>query len=84
MYIIKCEIVGTRRVHCRAASAFKGVVRLQLHAKFDKLKKDHTEEKKRLEELRKKIEDDTIELNRRKQQTAQAHHTLTLGKSKKK
>ncbi|XP_072945266.1 septin-2 [Epargyreus clarus] len=56
----------------------------ELHAKFDKLKKDHTEEKKRLEELRKKIEDDTIELNRRKQQGAQPHHTLTLGKSKKK
>ncbi|GBP49741.1 Septin-2 [Eumeta japonica] len=56
----------------------------ELHAKFDKLKKDHTEEKKRLEELRKKIEDDTIEFNRRKQQTQQSHHTLTLGKSKKK
>ncbi|XP_023948977.1 septin-2 [Bicyclus anynana] len=56
----------------------------ELHAKFEKLKKDHTEEKKRLEDLRKKIEDDTIEFNRRKQQTAQGHHTLTLGKSKKK
>ncbi|KPJ01362.1 Septin-2 [Papilio xuthus] len=56
----------------------------ELHAKFDKLKKDHTEEKKPLEELRKKIEDETIEFNRRKQQSAQAHHTLTLGKSKKK
>ncbi|CAH4033663.1 septin-2 [Pieris brassicae] len=56
----------------------------ELHAKFDKLKKDHTEEKKRLEELRKKIEDDTIEFNRRKQQTQHSHHTLTLGKSKKK
>ncbi|CAH2230667.1 septin-2 [Pararge aegeria] len=56
----------------------------ELHAKFEKLKKDHTEEKKRLEDLRKKIEDDTIEFNRRKQQTVQGHHTLTLGKSKKK
>ncbi|KAI8441196.1 hypothetical protein MSG28_009425 [Choristoneura fumiferana] len=56
----------------------------ELHAKFDKLKKDHTDEKKRLEELRKKVEDETIEFNRRKQQTAQSHHTLTLGKSKKK
>ncbi|KAJ2945080.1 hypothetical protein O0L34_g9134 [Tuta absoluta] len=56
----------------------------ELNAKFDKLKKDHTEEKKRLDELRKKIEDDTIELNRRKQQAANHHHTLTLGKSKKK
>ncbi|VVC86515.1 unnamed protein product [Leptidea sinapis] len=56
----------------------------RLHAKFDKLKKDHTEEKKRLEELRKKIEDDTVEFNRRKTQTLHSHHTLTLGKSKKK
>lgn len=56
----------------------------ELHNKFDKLKKDHTEEKKRLEDLRKKIEDDTIEFNRRKQQMTQSHHTLTLGKSKKK
>lgn len=56
----------------------------ELHAKFDKLKKDHTDEKKRLEELRKKIEDDAIELNRRKQQSAASHHTLTLGKTKKK
>ncbi|XP_050672945.1 septin-2 [Leptidea sinapis] len=56
----------------------------ELHAKFDKLKKDHTEEKKRLEELRKKIEDDTVEFNRRKTQTLHSHHTLTLGKSKKK
>lgn len=59
---------------------------LQLHSKFDKLKKDHTEEKKKLEESRKKLEDDILEFNRRKAQFAQQpqHHTLTLGKSKKK
>lgn len=61
----------------------------QLHAKFDKLKKDHTEEKKKLEESRKKLEDEIVEFNRRKQQLQQqqmtsSHHTLTLGKSKKK
>ncbi|XP_069686591.1 septin-2 isoform X1 [Periplaneta americana] len=61
----------------------------ELHAKFDKLKKDHTEEKKKLEESRKKLEDEMIEFNRRKQQLQQqqmtsSHHTLTLGKSKKK
>lgn len=56
----------------------------ELHAKFDKLKKDHTDEKKRLEELRKKIEDDAVEFSRRKQLAAQPHHTLTLGKNKKK
>lgn len=58
----------------------------QLHNKFDKLKKDHTEDKKKLEESRKKLEDDILEFNRRKAQFAQQpqHHTLTLGKSKKK
>lgn len=59
---------------------------LQLHTKFDKQKKDHTEEKKKLEENRKKLEDDIAEFNRRKAQIAMQsqHHTLTLGKSKKK
>ncbi|XP_076767030.1 septin 2 isoform X1 [Xylocopa sonorina] len=58
----------------------------ELHNKFDKLKKDHTEEKKKLEESRKKLEDDILEFNKRKTQFAQQpqHHTLTLGKSKKK
>lgn len=61
-------------------------VGLQLHAKFDKLKKDHTEEKKKIEESRKKLEDEIVEFNRRKaqyQQMGTSHHTLTLGKSKK-
>ncbi|XP_011337263.1 septin-2 isoform X3 [Ooceraea biroi] len=58
----------------------------ELHNKFDKLKKDHAEDKKKLEENRKKLEDDILEFNRRKAQFAQQpqHHTLTLGKSKKK
>lgn len=59
----------------------------ELHAKFDKLKKDHTEEKKKIEENRKKLEDEIVEFNRRKAQWSQVgstHHTLTLGKSKKK
>ncbi|EEB11427.1 Septin-2, putative [Pediculus humanus corporis] len=60
----------------------------ELHTKFDKLKKDHTEEKKKVEESRKKLEDEMIEFNRRKQQflnqLSSSHHTLTLGKSKKK
>lgn len=54
-----------------------------LHAKFDKLKKEHADEKKRLEDARKKLEDEFVEFNRRKTQLA-THHTLTLGKSKKK
>ncbi|CAG5078484.1 Similar to Sep2: Septin-2 (Drosophila melanogaster) [Cotesia congregata] len=56
----------------------------ELHNKFDKLKKDHMDEKKKLEESRKKLEDDISEFNRRKIQINQSHHTLTLGKSKKK
>lgn len=56
-----------------------------LHAKFDKLKKDHTEEKKKIEDNRKKLEEEIIEFNRRKsqyQQMGSSHHTLTLGKKK--
>ncbi|KAL3267278.1 hypothetical protein HHI36_011409 [Cryptolaemus montrouzieri] len=58
----------------------------ELHGKFDKLKKDHTEEKKKIDESRKKLEDEIVEFNRRKAQYSQmsSHHTLTLGKSKKK
>lgn len=57
---------------------------LQLHAKFDKLKKDHAEEKRKLEEARKKLEEEFLEFNRRKTQIAASHHTLTLGKKNKK
>lgn len=56
----------------------------ELHAKFEKLKRDHAEEKRKLEESRKKLEEDFLEFNRRKTQLATSHHTLTLGKSKKK
>lgn len=55
-----------------------------LHAKFDKLKKDHADEKRKLEDARKKLEDEFVEFNRRKAQMASSHHTLTLGKNKKK
>ncbi|CAO1386983.1 unnamed protein product [Diamesa hyperborea] len=54
-----------------------------LHAKFEKLKKDHAEEKRKLEDSRKKLEEEFVEFNRRKVQMA-SHHTLTLGKNKKK
>ncbi|KAI8045090.1 septin-2 [Drosophila gunungcola] len=54
-----------------------------LHAKFEKLKRDHAEEKRKLEESRKALEEDYLDFQRRKQQLV-AHHTLTLGKSKKK
>lgn len=55
-----------------------------LHAKFDKLKKDHADEKRKLEEARKKLEEEFLEFNRRKTQMAASHHTLTLGKKNKK
>jgi len=54
-----------------------------LHAKFEKLKKDHSDEKRKLEDARKKLEEEFVEFNRRKAQMA-THHTLTLGKNKKK
>ncbi|KAL5234737.1 PREDICTED: septin-2 [Diuraphis noxia] len=57
----------------------------ELHAKFDKLKRDQDDQKKRLEEQRRKYEDDLMEFSKRKQQySSMGHHTLTLGKSKKK
>ncbi|XP_024082386.1 septin-2 isoform X2 [Cimex lectularius] len=59
----------------------------ELHAKFDKLRHEHTEEKRKLEDARKKYEEDMVEFTRRKAQFTQvstSHHTLTLGKSKKK
>lgn len=56
----------------------------QLHAKFDKLKKDHAEDKRKLEESRKKLEEDFVEFSRRKAQMTASHHTLTLGKKNKK
>lgn len=33
---------------------------IQLHAKFEKLKKDHAEDKRKLEESRKKLEDEFV------------------------
>lgn len=56
---------------------------VQLHAKFEKLKKDHAEEKRKLEDARKKLEEEFVEFNRRKTQFSTGH-TLTLGKNKKK
>lgn len=56
----------------------------ELHAKFENLKKAHAEERRKLEDSRKKMEDDYVEFNRRKTQMSASHHTLTLGKSKKK
>ncbi|XP_059484362.1 septin-2-like [Neocloeon triangulifer] len=55
-----------------------------LHAKFDKLKKDHTDEKSKLDDSRRKLEEEMVEYNRRKAQIQSGSHTLTLGKSKKK
>ncbi|XP_064482281.1 septin-2-like [Ornithodoros turicata] len=59
----------------------------ELHAKFDALKKQHTEEKRKLEEERKRMEEDVKRLAERKVAVQQHTHsslTLTLGKSKKK
>lgn len=56
----------------------------QLHSKFDNLKRDHADEKRKLEDARKKLEEDFVEFNRRKSQFAASHHTLTLGKKNKK
>lgn len=55
-----------------------------LHAKFENLKKNHADERRKLEDSRKKFEEEYVEFNRRKAQMTASHHTLTLGKSKKK
>lgn len=59
----------------------------ELQERLDKMKRQHAEEKKLLDENRKKLEEDILEFNRRKtqfQQMSSSHHTLTLGKNKKK
>lgn len=56
----------------------------ELHAKFERLKKDHAEDKRKLEDARKKLEEDFVEFSRRKTQLMVSHHTLTLGKKGKK
>ncbi|KAH8311982.1 hypothetical protein KR044_008856 [Drosophila immigrans] len=55
-----------------------------LHLKFEKLKHENAEDKRKLEESRKALEEDFLEFQRRKQQVAASHNTMTLGKSKKK
>ena len=52
----------------------------ELQARFDKLKKESTDEKKRIEENKKKLDDEIAEFNRLRLQLG----TLTLSKSKKK
>ncbi|KAK7601533.1 hypothetical protein V9T40_008974 [Parthenolecanium corni] len=59
----------------------------ELQDRYDKLKRQHTEDRKILDDNRRKLEEDMVEFNRRKTQFAQmgsSHHTLTLGKSKRK
>ncbi|KAF6213829.1 hypothetical protein GE061_011551 [Apolygus lucorum] len=59
----------------------------ELFAKFDKLRHEHTEEKRKLEDAKKKFEDEAAEFNRLKTKhalTPTSHHTLTLGRMKKK
>ncbi|XP_033234889.1 septin-2 [Drosophila pseudoobscura] len=59
----------------------------ELHTKFECLKREHLEEKARLEETRRLLEEECQELQRRKQQLSNGSShlsTLTLGRGKKK
>ncbi|XP_065358480.1 septin-2-like [Calliphora vicina] len=56
----------------------------ELHSRFDKLKKDHAEEKRKLEETRQRLEDEYLEYTTHKNYYAASHNTMTLGKSRKK
>ncbi len=61
----------------------------QLHARFDEMKISVSEEKKRVEEQRRLLEDQIADFQRRKAQyeaekNSGGHNTLTLGKLGKK
>ncbi|XP_047736479.1 septin-2 isoform X2 [Hyalella azteca] len=61
-------------------------VEKELYTKYDQLKREHAEEKKRYEMLKNRLEEERSEFTKRRAQlvTNAHHHTLTLGKSKKK
>ena len=56
----------------------------ELHVRFDKLKRDHAEEKRKLEETRQKLEEEYLEFAQHKAYYAASNNTMTLGKSRKK
>lgn len=56
----------------------------ELHLRFDKLKREHAEEKRKLEETRQKLEEEYMEFNQHKAFYAASNNTMTLGKSRKK
>ncbi|KAK3610134.1 hypothetical protein CHS0354_039915 [Potamilus streckersoni] len=55
----------------------------ELHARFDALKKQHTEEKKKIEERKKKLDDDINLFQQQKAQSQNQASTLPGGKKKK-
>jgi len=56
----------------------------ELHDKYDMLKKTHGEEKRKLEERKKMMQDEIDGFNRLKQQTLDQNHSMTAAKGKKK
>jgi len=56
----------------------------ELHDKYDMLKKTHGEEKRKLEERKKQLQDEIEGFNRLKQQTLDQNHSMTAAKGKKK
>ncbi len=57
----------------------------ELHERFDKLKRDHADEKKQLDDQRRQLEDEINSFNRKKQQAlddSQQAQTLQKGKKK--
>jgi septin 6/8/11 len=57
------------------------IVCLQLHARFDHLKRQHADEKKKIEDSRKRLEDEMNVFQQRK--AAMEAQTSTMGKKKK-
>merc|ERR1719376_1421456 len=56
----------------------------ELHDKYDQLKKTHGEEKRKLEERKKAMQDEIDGFNRLKQQTLDQNHSMAAAKGKKK
>ena len=56
----------------------------QLHAKFDQLKKQHADEKKKIDDAKRQLEEDINLLQKRKMAAATAAQHATMGKKGKK
>ena len=73
------------KFHLLTCYIYVYLITLQLHERFEKLKKEHTEEKKQLDEKRRQLEEEMNFFNKKKQAAAEEamHQSQTLGKKGK-